>query len=729
MTAEKRSSTVSKTPISITAVSGAELESRGITSVTALAQDVPGVSLKSSGPGQTEFEIRGMTSSGGSSPTVGFYLDDAPLTAPAAAQNGKVVIDPDLYDLARVEVLRGPQGTLYGSGSMGGTIKVVTNQPNATAYDASAQTTLSGTQGAGFNHSEDAMVNIPLIQDVLALRVVGSEAQTSGWIDRIVAGDYPVSPDGVTRGDVQAAPVIADHKGVNNEDLDGGRISLLFKPTDRLTLTPYLFVQQIAQDGLNTFDSDPGTTAHYQPFDIKEPYSDRFVLYGLSTNYRFDGLDLTSATSDWVRHSAITQNESEELQLAFGLPSVYVADGGIGPAAITEYDISRQFSQEFRITSSGNTRFQWLIGAFYSDFESDYNLTSNVPGAAALFGTSNIISQVQPTKIQQEALFGEASYKVTPKLKATLGLRGYSYRSTVDTTVSGIVSSTGSDAVATNHGGESNSGVNPKFNLSYQADPQLLIYGTVAKGFRPGGGNQPVPVDPNSAVGSECLVALQALGKESAPAFYGPDSVWSYEVGEKTHFGSRLNVNADLYYEDWKGIQQTVPLSCGFPYTDNTGAAAVIGGELETSLRLMEGLIFSANTGYTDAYLTQNNLETGSYKGEKLQDAPRWTANSSIVYSHPINDKWTATWRAEYSFMGSRIDATYATNYLPAYSPINLRISVSDTKWTAALFVNNASNTRAYLSDSTSLSLNLPTFNRIATNQPVTAGMHLSYHF
>jgi outer membrane receptor protein involved in Fe transport len=283
--------------------------------------------------------------------------------------------------------------------------------------------------------------------------------------------------------------------------------------------------------------------------------------------------------------------------------------------------------------------------------------------------------------------------------------------------------------VAYNQGGESNSGVNPKFNLSYQADPQLLIYGTIAKGFRPGGGNQPVPVDPNSAVGSECLAALQALGKESAPAFYGPDSVWSYELGEKAHFGSRFNVNADVYYEDWRGIQQTVPLSCGFPYTDNTGNAAVMGGEVEGSLRLLEGLTLSANTGYADAYLTQNSLETGSYKGERLQDVPRWTASSSLVYSRPINDRWTATWRAEYSFMASRVDATYATNDLPAYSLVNLRMSVSDTKWTAALFVNNLLNTRAYLSDSTSLSLNLPTFNRVSTNQPLTAGMSLSYHY
>ena len=180
ITAEKRVSTVQDTPISITAVSGDELRERGIADFDALAQSTPGVSLKSEGPGQTEVELRGMTSSGGNSPTVGFYLDDIPLTAPAGAQNGKVVIDPALYDLNRVEVLRGPQGTLYGSGSMGGTVRLITNQPDPSAFHATAESVLSGTDGGGFNHNDSLMVNIPLLQDVLALRVVATEDYVSG---------------------------------------------------------------------------------------------------------------------------------------------------------------------------------------------------------------------------------------------------------------------------------------------------------------------------------------------------------------------------------------------------------------------------------------------------------------------------------------------------------------------------------------------------------------------
>lgn len=233
------------------------------------AQSTPGVSLKSEGPGQTEVELRGMTSSGGNSPTVGFYIDDIPLTAPAGAQNGKVVIDRTLYDLSRVEVLRGPQGTLYGSGSMGGTVRVITNQPELGAFQATAQSVLSGTDGGGLNHNNSLMLNIPLLRETLALRVVLTENSTSGWIKRIVANPLPLaSANGATRGDVQAAPIEKEYPGSNAQQLYGVRTTLLWKPTDRLTITPSVFFQTSRQDGISAFDSNPGTESRYQPFDF-----------------------------------------------------------------------------------------------------------------------------------------------------------------------------------------------------------------------------------------------------------------------------------------------------------------------------------------------------------------------------------------------------------------------------------------------------------------------------
>jgi outer membrane receptor protein involved in Fe transport len=290
VTASKRVSTVQDTPISISAVSGNDLMARGVASLADLAQGTPGVSLKSEGPSQTEIEMRGMTSSGGNSATVGFYLDDIPLTGPASAQNGHVVIDPDLYDLNRIEILRGPQGTLFGSGSMGGTVRLISNQPNLSQFLSTAQSVLSGTQGGGFNHKDNLMVNLPLIDDTLAVRLVGTEDYTSGWIDRIVADPFPLAggePLGTVRGDVQDAPIERRYPGSNAYQIYAARVTLLWKPMDEMSVTPSFFHETSTQNGISAYDSVPGTETHYQPFDIAEPLTDSLTAYSLNVNYGF----------------------------------------------------------------------------------------------------------------------------------------------------------------------------------------------------------------------------------------------------------------------------------------------------------------------------------------------------------------------------------------------------------------------------------------------------------
>jgi len=190
---------VQKTPISVTAIEGTVLQAAGVTDMLTLAQQVPGISFKTSGPGQTEFEMRGLTSTVASRLRWVFYLDDAALTPAAMAQNGKTVIDPSLFDLNRVEVLRGPQGTLYGAGSMGGTIKLVTNPPNPRAFAANLEVIGSGTSGGGFNHTENLMLNVPLMQDVVALRLVGTDKRIDGWTDRVVLSPFPIEVNNSTR--------------------------------------------------------------------------------------------------------------------------------------------------------------------------------------------------------------------------------------------------------------------------------------------------------------------------------------------------------------------------------------------------------------------------------------------------------------------------------------------------------------------------------------------------
>lgn len=737
VTAQKRASTADKTPISMTAVSGEELQDRGIVDFSALAAETPNVSMKSNGPGQTEFEMRGMTSSGGNSPTVGFYLDDVPLSPPASAQNGKVVIDPSLYDLNRIEVLRGPQGTLYGAGSMGGTVKLVTNQPNLAAFEGSAQATLSGTDGGGFNHAENAMINVPLIDRQLALRVVATQASTSGWIDRIVLGNFPTPTDGgLTRGNVLGAPVESDTKGSNAETLKGARATLTWKPTDNLTITPSVFWQLINQDGPSAFDTPPGTEAHYQPFSIAEPYSDTVTVNNLTIKYNFDGVELASVTSNWHRVSLETQDGSENFENpldGFANTGTFYGPNGTGAVSGLEVDPSNQVSEELRAASTGDGRLQWVGGLFYSSFQSNWQLFTSVPNPSA-FGVTinNVWTLDQPDKIKQHALFGEATYALTEQLKLTGGLRWYSYDNHLDMIVNGFGEPSGSNAEIYQHVIQSNAGINPKVNLSYEASNDLLYYATAARGFRPGGGNQPLPT--TGPVGPCILAGLQAEGYTGgAPASYGPDSVWSYEVGEKARLlGNRVRVNTSFFYENWQDIQLE-ELPCNYPLFDNANTAHIYGGEIEVKASLGGGLSMGFNTGVTHATLAETTH--GFHAGDKLPDVPSVNASVNFSYHQHLTDTLDLVARADNVYTGSRVDLSFpggapdTQTPLPSYDLTNARVGVAADRWTAYLFANNLFNKQASLENITQITLANASFNRMETNQPRTIGVDVNYHF
>jgi len=703
-----------------------------------------------------------MTSSGGNSATVGFYLDDTPMSAPAAAQNGKVVIDPNLYDLNRVEVLRGPQGTLYGSGSMGGTIKIVTNQPNPDAFDISGKLILSDTDGGsgGFNHGESGMLNLPMAGGVAALRIVGTYEHDSGWIDRIViaapnfpleTGCDPASGFCTTRGNVAAAPVGQDFKGVNDERLTGARVTLLLKPTENLSITPSFFYQNISMGGLSQIDTDPGTYTNYQAFDSAEPFTDRIDLGSLNIQYHFSGADLTSTTSYWTRDELLRQDGSEELQWVLttlaapggplaGCPiplPIYAdpANCGFGQTVPTplEDDKSWQTTEELRLASAGDTDFKWLVGYFYQDFESDWDLYVLQPGAAPIVGTGNAFTQTQPTKIIQNSFFGEVSYRFTPQWTATAGLRHYSYTNEVTTNVSGYLSSTGNDTVSSLTNNESDQGINPKLNLSYQPDKDLLVYATASKGFRPGCANQPVPVGA-VGLGPACEANLQQIygttGFVPAPNTFNPDSVWTYELGEKwrTNDG-RVVLNGAAYYSKWNDAQQFVPISCGFNFSTNTGDANIYGAELELDAVMAPGLLFTVNGAYTHAYFTASSVLPGviAANGLQVQDVPEWTSNASLSYRTPLANGIDFTSRIENTYVSSRQEVTFALYTIPSYDLTNLRIGVEGNKWSATLFANNLANKLAQISNAYQINVGIATFQRATVAQPLTIGLELSY--
>ncbi len=737
VTATKRESTVQNTPVSVTAVSGLDIEERGLTNLTGLVQSVPGLSMRTSGPGQTEFEMRGMASTGGNSPTVGFYLGDTPLTAPATTNNGKVVIDPNLYDLNRIEVLRGPQGTLYGSGSMGGTIKLVQNPPNPENFDASAEAVLGSTEGGGFNNRENVMLNIPFGSGTAALRIVGSESEDSGWIDRVVITeeDFPQLTDGGTqRGDVEAAPVAVRHKDANNANLTAARVSLLWRPTDRLEITPSYLYQRIKQDGLSQIDSNPGTDVHYEPFDVAEPFSDDFDLGSLNFRYNFAAFELASTTSRWTRSEHLNQDATEQWQWALGVPSVYASQDGIGPIVPNlENDKSEQNSEEVRLTSIGTSALQWLVGYFYGDFESSWNVEIIGPEGVPLFGIENLYTQVVPTKIKQQAVFADLSYELTSRLKATAGLRRYTYDNSTKTTVSGAVSPTGSDDVAVFSTSENDKGLNPKFGLSFAASENLLVYAAIARGFRPGGGTGPIPT--SGALGDFCEENLQALFGTTdfvpSPESYGADHVWNYELGGKMRaLDDRLTINGAVYFEKWSGVQQNIPLACGYQFTTDAGDAEVKGSEVEMQAVLAPGLIFSANVGYTNAELVTSNVQgVGIEPGTPVQQVPDWTWSASLAYQRSVSDQLEFTSRLEHAYVGTRTDSTFTINQVPSYDLTSFRAGVNGNRWSAVLFVSNIFNERAKLNNVTQLSINNPIYDRVAVNQPRTFGIDLNYRF
>jgi outer membrane receptor protein involved in Fe transport len=734
VTAEKRESTVQKTPISITAISGSDLQAQGLSDFTSVAQQVPGVSFKTSGPGQTEFEMRGLTSTGGESPTVGFYLDDAVLTPAAMAQNGKTVIDPSLFDLNRVEVLRGPQGTLYGAGSMGGTIKLVTNQPDPHAFGANAEVIGSGTTGGGgFNHTENVMLNIPLMQDVVALRLVGTDKYIDGWIDRKVVNPFPVEINNSTaRGDVAGAPVAQDIRHSNTERLQAGRASLLIQPTDRLSITAGFMHQSLTQDGPNTIDNPPLNEVHYQPFDVAEPFEDKFDLYTLTGKYNFDSSQLVSATAYWDRQQNQTQDISEAMQDYiggfFGPPAKWPFSStgtvteagntwfGLGAGSITEDDYTRQFSEELRLASTGDDPLQWLVGGYYSSFGATSHVYSFYPDTATGFngdfGTTNLADNHRKVDINQYAAFGEVSYMLPNHFKASLGARYYLYHSNSVTSVSGVSANGTSNPL---FGLAQNSGVTPKLDLAYIPDDSTTIYTTMSKGFRPGGPNSPIPVPP-------CASA--------APTQFGPDSVWNYELGEKLRFlNSRVTINGDIYYEDWTNVQQQVAPSCGFKFTTNAGKAKVYGAELEAAVVLMPGFVVAQNVGYTHATNSTTLPAAGIVAGQRLLDVPQVTATTSLSYKQPLADGRNLVARLTNSYVDSIQDITFTRNTLPSYDLVGFRLGVDTIRWSAFLFVDNLTNKMALLSDTGALSANISILNRVATNQPRTIGADLNVKF
>jgi len=698
--------------------------------------------MRSAGPGLTEYDARGLASNGGAAPTVGFYLDEIPLSPPALSQSGKVVIDPDLYDVERVEVLRGPQGTLYGSGSMGGTIKVITNQPKLGVYEGSVQGTGSYTDGGSGNYSGNLMFNLP-IGDKLAVRLVLSDLYRSGWIDNITVSPFPVDLATKTQGDVLAAPVTNVYHNANDERLSSGRLSLLYKPSDDLSILATAFTQSLHMGGYDLLDGSPNSAtpsrvydAHYEAFPLREVVRDNISIFGLTVNANFGIADLTSATSYFGRTGVQTQDASE---------SIYWSNQGGAPFVSVPYserDPSRQLSQEIRLTSHDIGGLHWVAGAFYSNLHSVWNEIGFSPlNATPAVPDGSYFISWNAYGVRQSALFADGSYKFTDQWKLSAGVRWYNYKSHQDEYSWGYDGPNPTPPANAQITHASDRGYNPRINLSYTPTPDLTAYTTVSKGFRPGGANQilPPPTSPPFCQAG----ALQ----------FGPDAAWNYEIGEKAKlFDNWLTINSDIYYIKWTGVQQVITLPCGYQYYNNAGDGRSFGPELEINAKLSSEWSASFSGAWTDAKITHPNASYTSFLTNvasfpdgvthpcptsgggctaPIMNVAKDTASLSLTYATTVMSDYKVSARVADAFVGPSYDVAYYFGYkLPFYNLANARVGLAHGDWSADLFVDNLTNKVALMTaNNTSFQFNIPQVVRYSTNQPRTVGRQINYKF
>lgn len=807
ITAAKRQSTVQNTPISVTAISASDIANKGLTDFNSLAQTVPGISMRTAGPGQTEFEMRGLSSAGGNTSVVGFYLDETALSSPASAQLGKIVIDPNLYDLNRVEILRGPQGTLYGSSSMGGTVKLVPNAPQLGEFAMSGQTVVSETNsGGGTNFTQNGMMNLPL-GAAAALRIVGSSDSQSGWVNRYVFADGAVLTDGATGArpaNFYTAPLAETVSQANASTLDSFRASLLWRAADGLSITPAFMWQHTHQAGPSAVDVDgspnhpqvPSASGHWEIYDTPEPQDDEFTLGSLKIEWQTEHFLVTSATANWARTTLVSQDGTEENASPSALGSLGTASpydtsaGGVGPTGpgptgpgVQEKDNTRQLSEELRLTSTDPGSFQWQAGYYYQRLQSEWAMWSINPQLISA-GVGNIYVDDMPQTITQNALFGEASMEFAAGWKATVGLRGYHYEYSQsnmeygDFTPYGFANLfapggptlAGNTAPFNTTASGSASGVNPKFDLSWRVDPQLLVYATAARGFRMGGTDQPftgylTTVSAAACAAPSSLAVILQCGLQqklsATPTFpggyYAPnvqfpnasaqgvpqfksDSVWNFELGEKGEFFDRqLTLNVDAYYERWSSPQVATNIS-GFGYTVNGADARILGAEVEAWLKLPAGFSFAGNLGYADSKFLADSAVTGYLSGTAIPDSPQVTTSVTLRNVQPLSDGLELTSSLSYNYIGERTNAPYGETitlfnmnqllvHLPSYGLANLRVGIKSDNWTASLFVNNLFNKEALLDTQPQINIQTPAFTRYIVNQPITYGLDLSYRF
>lgn len=717
VTAQKRSEALQSVPLSVSALEQQVLERMGVDSVAALARAVPGLTVISAGVGQNILIMRGISSSAGTAGTVGYYIDDTPVSATSNASLLAIrgLIDPTVFDLARVEVLRGPQGTLYGSSSMGGTVRYVTVQPDLSRTSARAGATLSATAGGGWNQAFESVLNLPLEPNRMALRLAASWRRDGGFIER-----FPIDPQNYL------AALPGAQSDVDSLDSKEVRAAFKLRAGERLTVNASLLVQKMRQDAPSQVDLPPGGLARLiQTRMTAEPTLQDSSLANLTLREKFDRFELVSSTSYYARSVNIAEDSSKVLYY-FLSPTPQDA---VYPVTMQGEYRNREWTQEVRAISDHAGPIELLGGIYYHHVAAP--LASSIPvpaGYNARFGSNfdSFFHGGRQATVRELALFGEGAWRFAQAWTAHLGLRAFHVAQGFAQQGDGVLNG-GPSAVT---GDSDDRGFNPKLSLDWHPRENILLFAIAAKGYRAGGPNNPAPA---SVCGQD--VAKLGLSDEALRRF-AADTLWSYELGAKTSLAERrLTINAALYRMDWSRVQQQIVLGCGFNITANFGAARSQGAELELAWQASSHLALRLMGSRTDAHLLNDVPGTPAREGDTLLEVPRWSAAASAEYTVPLGQSHRSYARLDYTYIGAAnalYDRTSPFYARAGFGQLNLRLGLEPLVgqgWSGALFVENLSNKIGQTALPVAISADLPTTRRIAVTRPRTIGVSLRRSF
>lgn len=746
VTAQKRSQDVQAVPVSISVLSAAEMESQHLVNYEDLSRVIPGVSFNSgyAGEGLTNIVIRGISATGGAS-TVGIYLDDVSIATKNFYDPGSA--SPRFLDFQGIEVLRGPQGQLYGDSSEGGTIRYISNQPQMYDRNGEVAADTSFTKHGSTNWNTTGVLNLPVMPGVFALRGSVFLSSDSGWIDRYGFNESACTESLVqiygacqstaqTKGPLQA-------KGVNRESDFTFHLLGKWTPGNDWTITPGYF-HQVAQTSDNS-SFYPSLGLYETDKEVQEPSHDKMDLASLSVKKNFSNFDFTSV-SGWYRRDLNRQEDGTFFNsTAFGEFFLDPVLGAIFPNATSQqlanyqnfndtvisnlpstvhfHTTYRQLSQELRLSSSEDSKdpLKWVAGAYYAE-QTIHNLDfQQIPGIDTVFtsfygfpleavgqtinglaapGQTLFVNDIDESDDRtyverQTALFGQLDYDLTPTWHFGLGAR---YTRTHEDFHSTEIGFYQIGNISPYYQEASFYSVTPKASVSHDITPNDKIYASIGEGFRSGGPTGPI------VYGSEgvCNFDFTNIGQASQPVKFDSDKLWTGELGSKnTLLDNRLTLDGALFYTKWSNIQQQIYLpTCGYYFTANVGDARIFGGELEAAWRVTSKLRLTLALSAESATITSTKYPVVIAPGAHLVDVPDLTVAAGVAYTIPFFTNYKLVSRANYSFIGHSYGSyqTDNSNYSnPGYGVLTLSATMVDKKTEFSAYAKNALNNQTII--------------------------------